>query len=987
MDLGEVSGNSPAALSPLLAGEQASTVADVAVRLGIAEDVLTQLGVVWGKSAERAGGVVNLLLAHMVDTALVAERMWLEYLAPHTRLMVDSVAPQGEGLPFFMWLCGLHDWGKATPAFQSKHPASAGAVRAAGLDWDRLGSGAKLAGFQAWRHEKASAVLAATILTTVQHGWSREQVGWVWPLLGGHHGRVPTVGEIDAEERSVQIPMGIWAGSPWPRVQHAVLEVFTRALGFSGPGAVQPVRRPAKADQLALSGLIIMADWIASNSTYFTGLDDLAAISVERCRDRAIKAWEDLGLRGGWGAIAEPEGDPVTSRFGVALPRASQSMLVDLARSIPAPGLLIVEAPMGEGKTEGALAAAEVLAARFGLDGLFVGMPTQATSDPMFGRVRGWAEAAFGPQVAAQAALLHGKARFNTLWKQLIDTFGSRPGRAFAGVDEFGQDEDDFFDSCGVGDAAASSGTSERHAPAAWFLGPKRGLLAGIGVGTIDQLLYAATRTKHVMLRFAGLAGKVVVVDEVHAADMYMQQFLGEALFWLGQARVPVLLLSATLPPSQRHALLGSYLSGALGQAGHTAVDIPEPEGYPSVTAVWADPRKDSANHEIRACEPWRAPYPVRLRILPDTGREPRAAVDVVKEKLSAGGVALVILNTVDRAQYMYKHLNAEFGDDVALLHGRLNVADRADRTDTCVTQLGPHGEARPARRIVVATQVAEQSFDIDADLLVTDIAPIDLLLQRIGRLHRHERSSRPEGFTQPTVFVTGLDVRADRALFDSGAEAIYGRSRLLRTAAKIRGADGVSWTIPTQVPSLVACVYGSHMDVPETWLDDTRDADGAWSGKQEARADDARRFLLTTAGQRTKKTLEGLHTADTNAKDERAFEAVVRDGKPTIEVILVRRRTQGGYASLRGTSLGVNGEGTAEALEEVLGGTVRLPARLTDAALTQLAPLPGWSGDPWLKHTRALVLESDGVAHVGDCEVSYDERLGLIVRNSSRSQ
>ncbi|WP_410011410.1 CRISPR-associated endonuclease Cas3'' [Streptomyces nigrescens] len=126
-----------------------------------------------------------------------------------------------------------------------------------------------------------------------------------------------------------------------------------------------------------------------------------------------------------------------------------------------------------------------------------------------------------------------------------------------------------------------------RDGPARWFLGNKRGLLTAFAVGTVDHLLHAATRTGHVMLRFAGLVGKVVVVDEVHAADVYMRQFLLEALRWLGQAKVPVVLLSATLPPAQRQACVDAYQSGVLNTAD-VVCPVPEPAGYPCVTVAYA---------------------------------------------------------------------------------------------------------------------------------------------------------------------------------------------------------------------------------------------------------------------------------------------------------------------------------------------------------------------------------------------------------------
>jgi CRISPR-associated endonuclease/helicase Cas3 len=931
----------------------------------------------WGKSAQRAGGRKHLLLGHMLDTALVAEQLWLHYLAPSLKRLIADLAGGGDadGRRLFMWLCGIHDWGKATPAFQAQSADEAACVRSSGLVWDA----ADLRRAGSWRHDPAGAVLARSLLPGV---WDRGQIAWVWPLIGGHHGMFPGRLGLDLRRKpSLDRAQGNWSGSPWPAVQRAVLEVFTRALGFETVEQVRPVKVPARSHQLALSGLIVMADWIASNSDEgrFTGLDKLDEISVGVCRERAERGWGALGLRGGWGAIPVPVGDVVASRFGDR-PRASQQQLVEVVREMTGPGLVVVEAPMGEGKTKAALAAAEVLASRFGLDGVFVGMPTQATSDPMFEIVHGWAGSAFGGHVAAQTALLHGKRRFNGLWAELTSGAVADVDAGFAGVDEFGEP-------LGAFGAWGECCEAERRAPAEWILGAKRGLLAGLVVGTIDQLLFAATRTRHVMLRFAGLVGKVVVIDEVHAADVYMRQFLEHALYWLGQARVPVVLMSATLPSSQRRALVRSYLAGAQNDPHFAPVELPDPAGYPAVTAAWADPGLGEPRYLVRACAPWRAPYEVRVQLLEDAGQHPEAAVELVARELADGGVALVIHNTVERAQFTYAKLAQRFGADVVLLHGRLTVAERAERTAACVRDLGPRAAERP-RRIVVATQVAEQSFDIDADLLVTDIAPIDLLLQRIGRLHRHERPVRPDGLRTPRVVVTGMRVEEAGPRLEGGAAAIYGRGRLVRTAALLTAADGGSWTLPTQIPELIGAVYGDEPLVPADWLDDAQHADAEQRRQEATRSGRAEKFLLADRVDLANPTLEGLHYAHTGARAEEEFEAVVRDGEPTLEVVLVRRRAQGDYCTLAGSPLGANGEvpfGEQHVLDAVIGSTVRLTARLSEAAERELVPLPGWSSHPWLRHARALVLDPDGSTALGEHRVRYDRELGLVAEGPSR--
>lgn len=930
-----------------------------------------------------------MLLQHLLDTAGVAELIWDHYLALSVRRVLDDVAGAGGGRRLFAWLCGIHDFGKATPAFQHMDAAGAARVLGAGLTWDQ-----GVVARHRWRHDRAGGALMRRYL--LDAGWAENSIDWVWPLIAGHHGLFPTLGNAE-EPRRVQGRLS-GKGPGWGAARHALIDVFTRALGFDGIAEVEPPGSPSRAVQLQLSGFVVMADWIASDQDHFEGVEEFERVNLQGARDRAGEAWQRLGLRGGWGELDEPAGDVFEQRFGND-PRPSQWMVVDVVSRMEAPGLVVVEAPMGEGKTKAALVAAEVLAARWGMDGVFVGMPTQATCDPMFTTVCSWVEK-ISPLLASQVALLHGKRMFNKQWQSLLGDDDDVPDDRYLGVAE---DEFDLDDPYGVsGGSCCSVTAAERRAPAEWFLGSKRGLLSPFVVGTIDQLLFAATRTKHVMLRMAGLAGKVVILDEVHAADVYMSQFLAEGLRWLGQARVPVVLLSATLPAAQRRGLVAAYLAGA-GHHGDSdasaSTAVREPTGYPNVTAVWKT--ETSVGHLVNDCSSWRGNLHVEVEVLPEPVRAAASADDgtssgdaqvlsLLREQLAEGGCALVIRNTVLRAQDTFETLHRVFGDEVHLLHGRLSASDRADRTEECLRALGPphpNGLGRPARRILVATQLAEQSFDVDADLLVTDLAPMDLLLQRIGRTHRHAGVRRPQLVTEPRVIVTGFRTRDDAPPeFPAAAEAIYGRYLLLRTAALVCAAAGGRWSIPEQVPELVADVYGrERFSVPESWAESERQARTDWETRQRTRAESAEPFLLARAGEHTRPTLEGLHRGGVSkGLTEEQHQAVVRDGDRSVEVVLVQRDDHG-YRALSRRSLGPHGEASRDVLEDVLGGTVRLPSKLTEAAEAELGPLEGWRDHPWLRYSRALPLDASGAARLGDYVLRYDSLLGLVVTGPPR--
>ncbi len=920
---------------------------------------------------------MNLLFQHLLDAAAVGECLWDRYLAPAVRDRLDGCTG-GNGRAFLALLCGIHDVGKATPAFQDKVDELADPVRAVGLTWKPLSQAAKR-----WHHSCAGAVIVDRVLTDL--GWDFETVGFVWPMVAGHHGLIPDDSILISNSLSRDQGQG---GSAWHPSQDALVHAVASALGLDLAERA-PLYLPSRSTQLAVAGLVIMADWIASGKG-FPGVPEISRVSIERARKRAAEAVDSLRIRGGWGPRPyRPVHDLVLDRFGRPS-RPSQAAAISIAERMPAPGLVIVEAPMGEGKTEAALAAAEILARRFGADGIFVGMPTQATCDPMYTRVRTWAESV---EKGLPVGLLHGKRRFNKEWAELRSL-------SFGCVDEDGQDEYGCEDTLGLG------GYRQRVpdcVPAEWFLGPKRGLLMPLTVGTIDQLLHAATRTKHVMLRHAGLAGRVVVLDEVHAYDVYTSQFLFEALRWLANAGVPTVLLSATLPAGMRADLVQAWLQGATGQLQVAVDDSGPAEGYPvvrSVLVVDGRPTMDAL-----AASSWRRSAEVRVEILDsDSAESPKtdpaddiaAVATLLRDRLSRGGCALVIRNTVARAQQTYQELRKVFGRDVRLLHARLTAAERADRTAEALRALGAPDDRqaeRPYRMIVVATQVAEQSFDVDADIVVTDLAPIDLLLQRIGRVHRHDRpaTDRPERVRRPAAVVTGLRVRRGQApIFPKGSEAVYSRYPLLRSAALvIEAAARGGWSIPADVPRLVQRGYGHEEITPETWRAAVDEARNVWMDASSKRRSHAEPFLLAGTGKLGLATLAGLHAqATADLPDDDAVSAVVRDGPESIEVVLVRRDDEG-YLTLAGRRMGINGEAVSdsEVANEVIEATLRLPGddELTAAAKAELRPLNGWATDNWLRHARALVLDAGGGITLAGHKLTYDHDLGLLWQRPPR--
>ncbi|WP_239512463.1 CRISPR-associated helicase Cas3' [Bifidobacterium aerophilum] len=498
-----------------------------------------------------------------------------------------------------------------------------------------------------------------------------------------------------------------------------------------------------------------------------------------------------------------------------------------------------------------------------------------------------------------------------------------------------------------------------------WLTGRKRGNLSDFVVGTIDQVLMAGLRCRHVVLRHMALAGKVVILDEIHSNTAYMNVYMETVLAWLGAYGVPVIMLSATLPQSRRKAFLNAYRHGSHAadavesvekrcQTGGDAVSA-RPQGrkrlldrkarynrsmISSALSSASASAEDDAGSVTRTAG--TAPdavsgkpdlrYPLisvsNAEGFADISPEPsgRAAdvtvsmiaddddtlVDTLKTYLQDGGCAVVIRDTVARAQHTYDLLSQRMNTDVMLAHSRFLACDRARIDRELIRRYGKRGDRNRRSGIVVATQVVEQSLDVDFDLMITDAAPIDLILQRAGRLHRHRRGigecERPEPLRHARMIITGVEEVDDRQppRFARGLEQVYQRYLLMRSLSVLRiGAQGsTTIRVPDDIPRLVQTVYGIGDICPATWRSGKygeRSARNDMEGviaNSENQAGQLR--IFTPMDRRRPFSLDGwlyVNLPDPDAPGrsrEQLVSAGVRESDDSFEVIVLQRDMDG---------------------------------------------------------------------------------------------
>jgi CRISPR-associated endonuclease/helicase Cas3 len=712
------------------------------------------ISVFWAKSGEASG---HSLLAHCLDVAAVAECI-LEIEPESTRRW----ASEQLGLPVEQvtrWvaaLAGLHDFGKAIPGFQAKWPEGKAADEAAGLTFN-------LSACRADRHDLATAALLGSSL----HRMEIAEVNWLRHIVqavSAHHGYPFSSAEVNGSKPKNE-------PKEWLEARQTLLTVYWQAFAPHGKPAKEKLSLPVVN---WLAGLTSAADWIASNPEWFPlgtrGMDALSdCYANARClAETALNAigWKSCGPLAA--QLPEMDMDALISRIagrkGLAA-RPLQAAGNRLLQNIQGPALLLVEAPMGEGKTELAFLAHLRMQVVNGHRGLYVALPTQATSNAMFERTSRFL-GNFAPD-PLDVQLIHGGA----MMREDVPCFR------------------------GIGDSEL-----ENAMASAWFSQRRRPLLSPYGVGTVDQALLAVLNVKHHFVRLWGLSNRVVVLDEVHAYDTYTSGLIAMLLRWLKALGCSVVLMSATLPRARRDELLKTW---SVAEEG-----VP---GLPYPRLALADDR--GVRGERFAARPMPDVH------LAGLDESLASIADKAMELLAGGGCGALIVNTVDRAQKLFCLLRERLGEDVDLLlfHARFPADERAEHERRTRDAFGAGG-ARPACALLVATQVVEQSLDLDFDFMLSDLAPIDLLLQRAGRLHRHERK-RPAMHGRACLYVAGLQTGRLPELKETAWGFVYDAYILGRTWALLCRESVLH--LPDDIDRLVQTVYDVDAPLPDE-LDET---------------------------------------------------------------------------------------------------------------------------------------------------------------------
>lgn len=694
------------------------------------------------------------LVRHLLDTSAIMEVLISEMFSEQQIATIESgftfdgdflgTAEDRRDLliKFMVYAAGMHDIGKAVPHWQ---------MRTLRLD-DNHPSLSSTAGKQILympdkRSELADHAINSQLFFHTEQSivpFSEDSHEGVTKALrhitAGHHGVFRSHSELTGFSGTYESYAKSDIGLKWTESQQRIEQCIMETAGIESKDLLS-IHSVSQQSVILITGAVILADWMASTNSFIDDIDEVYAEYSQHYADsqtRAKALVSEHGLakpkwRGGlsWGKIF-PD---------FATPNPLQKSLVDkLEKSNHDKGIMLISAPMGSGKTEASLYAASMFAQRRSGSGFWINLPTKVTSDAMFLRATEIASQVFEGEEHS-VALMHSDSAISTAIESsairpLNKTFydGSTPDN----ISEHEQKD-------------AGSGRETDIFISEYMLEKRVGGMASISVGTVDQALKSALPMKHNALRWLAMSGKTVILDEVHDYDPYTFSLIRKMVKWCGAFDIPVIAMSATLSGKSQRALLADYYESSTSRPKSlkklVASVVPE-QGLASPSWVYMPSNKEI----LESGEILGDDYTHYQTTVHKTSSFLSATDKLVRDGVSNNGAILCVCNTVKQAAALYDRLShVSLGVEIDLLHARMPQEQRQAVVRRILDKTGkPNTQDLNTSRspyILVTTQVVQQSMDIDFDVLITPLSPLPEILQRVGRVYRHEQGDRRAEF------------------------------------------------------------------------------------------------------------------------------------------------------------------------------------------------------------------------------------------------
>ncbi len=751
----------------------------------------------WGKAA-RDDDQFHLLVYHSLDVAAVGDQL-LEH-APEIRHRLSSLLQLSDDqtrrwMRFFL---ALHDCGKFTDSFQNLRSDILLTLqqRTSACEYPQRHD---TLGYWLWYAVIKPECIKTGMLkagSARQPSAQEEAIDFWWRAVTGHHGQPP-------ESAQHFLPRDVWNE---PQDSLAVIQ-FIHAMRklFDLDESQFPQLNPDAMRKASwwIAGFTVLCDWLGSSRRSDEFVEQIMSLDTywRQAKDWAQQVIERNEILPAQVATQQT----ISSLFPSSL--KGKITLTPLQQAAQAsalgrePQLFILEDVTGAGKTEAAMILLQKLMASGQSDGFYFGLPSMATANAMYQRMAQVYRSFFSAQTEPSLVLAHSASSLNDHYRQSFSDYHSDETREQ-----------------GDGTQTASAHCSQ------WLTdNRKKALLAEVGIGTIDQALLAVLPSRHQSLRLYGLLGKTLIVDEVHACDAYMNALLCQLLKAHSMAGGSAILLSATLPQHQRQQLVGAFQSGR--NQPTQALQKTALDQYPLMTKVSAN---DLSETRVATRDS------AKRTVLIETIDHPDLVYQTIDSALQQGHCVCWIRNTVNDARSAFNYIQQHYPDHpIQLFHARFAMGDRMKKENDVLHRFGVASDAALRRgQLLIATQVVEQSLDLDFDLMVSDLAPIDLLIQRAGRLCRHQRDA--QGNRVETADKRGLPKLIIHCPpWQDEPDADWLKSAMPGTAAVYQTMDGMLWrglkllrekgefSMPQDARRLIEGVYSEQAldDLPQGLL------------------------------------------------------------------------------------------------------------------------------------------------------------------------
>ena len=750
----------------------------------------------WGKADEDASGH-HLLVYHALDVAAVAAILLEQRPELLRRLATAMDLPPEAARCWCSFLLGLHDLGKFAETFQQLRED----LRLAFWPDKRICKHR-----YSIRHDTLGWLLWQQFLRNELfdpndedlQDFIDEGMNYWLTAVTGHHGWPPDNSaqqeRIKSHFRDFDQQSALSFCRNWQALIQPDLALLRQRFG--NPGFA---RKQRKASWL-LAGIAVLADWLGSDTARFRYCDQPLPLSEYLEKHALPTASEAIKAAGILPPPVRRIEQPRELFDHLELPTPLQQACLDLPIGTE-PQLFLLEDVTGAGKTEAALILAARLMATGQAQGLYIGLPTMATANAMYDRMSKVYARLYRPGKPRPSLILSHSARHLSASFQQ-----SLLAAAQAGALRYGEEENIV--------AQCNRWLADNR---------KKALLADVGIGTIDQALLAVMPARHQSLRLLGLAGKVLILDEVHAFDAYTSEPLKRLISFHAALGGSVILLSATLTRKQRADFIAAF------QGANRAE--PESVEYPLLTQVNAD--------RIMVEQAVSTRSSVARKVIVRQHHDENAIHSEIRAAVAAGQCVCWIRNTVSDAREAWRLLqDADWldSDRLHLFHSRYALADRLHIEKNMLERFGKDSLPEQRRgRVLIATQVVEQSLDLDFDRMITDLAPIDLLIQRAGRLHRHLRGDRGTPVLDVYAPEPADEPQADwyQALFPK-AHYVYPDTLVLWRTARLLAEQG-GWRMPDEARDLLEPVYNPAGPVPPGLADSKARTDGNTFARRDA--------------------------------------------------------------------------------------------------------------------------------------------------------